>query len=47
MCIKGFKVDPWQLGDVPEHFKTQETCNEAVASSTYVLRSVPDWSLIG
>ena len=28
---------------VPDHFKTQEMYNEAVALSPYTLRIVPDW----
>ena len=23
MCIKSVEVDPWQLKDVPDHFKSQ------------------------
>ena len=43
MRIKGAEVDPWQLGDVPGHFKTQEIRNEAVHMEPYALRFVPDW----
>ena len=27
ICIEGVEVDPWQLDDVPDHFKGQEMCN--------------------
>ena len=44
MCIKATKVDPWQLQDVPDHFKTQDTCDNAVVmEDPWLLRYVPDW----
>ena len=43
MYIKGVQVDPFQMKDVPDHFKTQEMCNKAVVCSPYELRFVPDW----
>ena len=43
MCITGVEVDPWQLSDVPDHFKTQEMCNEAVRIEPNALRFFPVW----
>ena len=39
MCIE---VDPWQLHDVPDYFKTKEMCDQAVKHDSYSLRFVPD-----
>ena len=33
---------PRWLKEIPEHFKTQEMCNETVAQFPYALRYVPD-----
>ena len=43
MCNKTVEVDPWQLKDVPNHFKTQEMCNKAVGYYLFSLQFVPDW----
>ena len=43
MCIKAVKVDPWQLYDVPDHFKTQDMCDQAVWGHPFSLKYVPDW----
>ena len=36
MCIKAVEVDPWQLGDIPGHFKTQEMCDDAVGETLFL-----------
>ena len=36
MCIKAVEVDPWQLGDVPGHFKTQEMCDDAEGETLFL-----------
>ena len=33
---------PRWIREIPEHFKTQEMCNETVAQFSYTLRYVPD-----
>ena len=33
---------PHWIKKTPEHFKTQEMCNETVAQFSYTLRYVPD-----
>ena len=43
MCIKALEVDPWQLHDVPDHFKTREMCERAVRDDSFSLQFVPDW----
>ena len=45
MCIKADEIDPWQLGDVPNHFKTQDMCDDAVWGDPFSLQFVPDWFL--
>ena len=35
-------MNPWPLKHIPDHLKTQETCNEAVAHNLSNLRFVPD-----
>ena len=40
---KGADVDPWQLGNASDHFKTQEMCNEAMREDSYAIKFVPDW----
>ena len=34
---------PWQLYHVPDRFKTQEMCNEAMYRGPWHLKYVPDW----
>ena len=43
MYDKAVKDDPWQLKDVPNHFKTQEMCNKEVRHYLFSLQFVPDW----
>ena len=43
MCIKALKVDPWQLNDIPDYFKTQKMCDKTVKDDLYSLHFVPDW----
>ena len=43
MCIKALEIDPWLLHAVPDHFKTQEMCNEAVRDDSFSLQFVSDW----
>ena len=40
---KGADVDPWQLGNASDHFKTQEMFNEAMREDSYAFKFVPDW----
>ena len=30
MCIKALEVDPWQLGDIPDYFKTPKICDDVM-----------------
>ena len=34
---------PRWIREIPEHFKTQEMCNESVAQFSYTLRYVSDY----
>ena len=43
MCKKTVEVDPWQLRDVPDYFKTQGMCDKAVGNYLFSLQFVPDW----
>ena len=43
MFIKALKVDPWQLHDIPDYFKTQKMCDKTVKDDPYTLQFVPDW----
>ena len=43
MCTKALEVDPWQLDDVSDHFKTQEMCDKAVREDSFSLQFVSDW----
>ena len=36
---------PWSLRIIPDHFKSQEMCDEAVAHRPYTLQNVLDWFL--
>ena len=45
MCIEALEVDPWQLDDVRDHFKTQETWDATVREDSLCLKGVPDWFL--
>ena len=47
MCIKAAEVDPWQLDDVPDHFKTQDVFDKAVKNDPSSLQYVPDWYTCG
>ena len=33
----------WQLGDVPDQYKTQKMCNNAVKEYPWLLKYVPYW----
>ena len=43
MCIKALEVDPWQLKDVPDHFKIQDMRDKAMRDDALSLVCVPDW----
>ena len=43
MCKEVTEVDPWQLKNVPNHFKTQEMCDKAVRDYLFSLQFVPDF----
>ena len=43
MCIKAVEVDPWQLKDVPDHYKTQEMCDKSMRDYLFSLQQVADW----
>ena len=43
MCIERVEVDPWQLRDVPDHFKGQEMWDKTVREEPSCLQYVPDW----
>ena len=43
MCIKAVEVDPWQLYDVPDHFKSQKMCDAIVSEDPYSLQYIPHW----
>ena len=42
MCIRGVEIDPWALGFVPDHYKTQEMCIRGVEVDPSFLQYVPD-----
>ena len=42
MCITAVETYPWHLAHVPNHFKTQEICNDAGCEDWYSLEFVPD-----
>ena len=43
MCNKTVEEGPWLLCDVPDHFKTQEMCKEAMrALPNACFRRIPD-----
>ena len=41
-CIE---IGPWQLHDVPDNFKTQEMCDDAVSRDSCFLQYVSHWFL--
>ena len=43
MCNEAAGACPWTLENVPNNFKTQGMCNEAVHRGQRNLRHVPDW----
>ena len=43
MCNKAVDDCSWTFGDVPNHLKTREMCNEVVGQRLCLLRYVPDW----
>ena len=43
MCIKAVEADPLNLGNVPDHFKTQEMCDATVREDPSSLMYVHDW----
>ena len=43
MCIMALEVDPWQLNDITDYFKTQRMCDKIVKDEPYFLKFVPDW----
>ena len=42
MCDAAVREGPCELESVPDHFKTQEMCNEVVPIYSYLLEHVPD-----
>ena len=42
MWNRAVQSDPWTLKHVPDQYKTQEMCNEAVKKSPCALCCVPD-----
>ena len=42
MCEKAVEKDPWQLGNFPDHFKTQRMYEKVVKDEPDTLRFVPD-----
>ena len=42
MCNKAVEVGPWQLKDVPNHFKKQKIWIDGVRRDPYSLQFVPD-----
>ena len=40
---KAAEVNPWQLEDVPDQLKTQETCDKVVRDDAFSLVRVLDW----
>ena len=45
MCITTLEIDPWQLNDFPDYFKTQEMCDDTIWEDPYSLLFVPHWFL--
>ena len=43
MCIRTVEADPWVLAHVPNHFKTQEMCNDAGTGDSYLLGFFPEY----
>ena len=43
MCNEAVEVDPWQLKDVTDHFKTQKMCDDGVWGQPFPLQFVSDW----
>ena len=43
MCIEAVDVNPWQLYDVTDCFKTRKICDDAVGGDPYSQQFVPDW----
>ena len=43
MCIKAVEVDPRQMYNVSDYFKTQEMCDDVVWGDPSSLQYVPDW----
>ena len=41
MCEKAVEKEPCQLGDFPDHLKTQEMCYRAVEDEAETLEYVP------
>ena len=42
MSIKAVEVDPWQLEDIPDRYKTEEACEKTVEKDPWLLKDVPD-----
>ena len=43
MCKKDVEIDPWQLYHVPDHFKAQDMCDDAVKGDPSSFQYVPGW----
>ena len=43
MCERAVWLGPSVLQLVPDHFKTQEICDDAVRDESFSLQYVPDW----
>ena len=35
--------DTWALAFIPDHFKTQEICDDAILEGPFTLHLAPDW----
>ena len=42
MCYKAVRIEPILLWCVPDHFKTQEMCNELVHAMSKAFRWIPE-----
>ena len=42
LCNEGVTVVPSDLKNIPDNFKTQETCNDALFGESYLLQNVHD-----
>ena len=43
MFVEALELDPWQLNNIPDYFKTQKMCDKAVKDDPSSLQFVSDW----